>query len=261
MADKITAPMLRRMRTKGQRIVCVTAYDAAFGAMADVAGVDVILVGDSVGNTMLGYPDTIPVTLEEMVHHTKAVRSGVSRALLVADMPFGSYNASTAQAVESAAALAKAGADAVKLEGVYPEAIQAIQRMGVPVMGHVGYTPQAKNRFGGAKVQGRGEEGKIVLDDACAVDGAGVFAMVLELIPGDLARQVTENVGAPTIGIGAGVGCSGEIQVMHDLLGLEENVFKHAKPYLDGRNLIVNAFRAYADEVRQGTFPGPEQTF
>ncbi|CAN5643145.1 3-methyl-2-oxobutanoate hydroxymethyltransferase [soil metagenome] len=261
MADKITAPMLRRMRAKGQRIVCVTAYDAAFGGMADAAGVDVILVGDSVGNTTLGYADTIPVTLAEMVHHTRAVRTGVSRGLLVADLPFGSYNASTSQAVESAAALAKAGADAVKLEGVYPEAIRAIQLMGVPVMGHVGYTPQAKNRFGGPKVQGRGEEGKIVMDDARAVDAAGVFAIVLELIPGDLAREITAAVEAPTIGIGAGIDCSGEIQVMHDLLGLAESSFHHTKPYLSGRELIVEAFRVYAEEVRRKDFPGPEQTF
>ncbi|RYG47778.1 3-methyl-2-oxobutanoate hydroxymethyltransferase [bacterium] len=261
MADKITAPMLRRMRAKDQRIVCVTAYDAAFGAMVDAAGVDVVLVGDSVGNTTLGYPDTIPVTLAEMVHHTRAVRAGVKRALLVADMPFGSYNSSVAQAVDSAAALAKVGADAVKLEGVYPEAIAAIQRMGVPVMGHLGYTPQAKNRFGGAKVQGRGAEGEIVMADAVAVDEAGVFAMVLELIPGDLARQVTERVGAPTIGIGAGIHCSGEIQVLHDLLGLEESTFRHAKRYLEGTELIVNALRSYASDVREKTFPGPENTF
>ncbi|RYG35814.1 3-methyl-2-oxobutanoate hydroxymethyltransferase [bacterium] len=261
MADKITAPMLRRMRAKGQRIACVTAYDAAFGAMADAAGVDVILVGDSVGNTTLGYADTIPVTLAEMVHHTKAVRAGVRRALLVADLPLGSYNASTAQAVESAAALAKVGADAVKLEGVYPEAIEAIQRMGVPVMGHLGFTPQAKNRIGGAKVQGRGEEGEVVMSDAVSVDEAGVFAMVLELIPGELAKLVTERVGAPTIGIGAGIHCSGEIQVLHDVLGLEEGTFRHAKRYLQGRELIVDALRSYAAEVRENAFPGPENTF
>lgn len=255
MGKRVTAPSLRAMRAAGERIVCVTAYDATFGALADEAGVDVVLVGDSVGNTLLGMKDTVGVGLAEMAHHVRATRAGVEGALLVADLPFGSYGASVAQAVESAALLMKAGAEAVKLEGDHPEAIAACVRVGIPVMGHLGYTPQSVNVFGGHKVQGRGNAGEAVLCSARRLNEAGAFGVVLELVPSDLAARITREVDLPTIGIGAGVGCDGQVQVLHDVLGLSERVYRHAKPYLDGRKLIADALRGYADEVRGVSFP------
>jgi len=261
MGDKITAPRVRAMKGRGEKIVCVTAYDATFGAIADEAGVDVVLVGDSVGNTSLGYANTVPVTLDEMIAHTRATRTGVKRALLVSDLPFGSYQASVSQAVESAVALVKAGAEAVKLEGDYCEAIQAIVRAGIPVMGHLGMTPQSVNRFGGPRVQGRGASGDQVVADAKAVDEAGVFGMVLELIPRELAGTITAAVHSPTIGIGAGELCDGQIQVLHDVLGLSPEGFKHAKAYVAGRAILTQALSEYGDEVRSSSFPTKEQSF
>lgn len=243
------------MRAAGERIVCVTAYDATFGALADEAGVDVVLVGDSVANTTLGLRDTVGVGLPEMAHHVRATRAGVSQALLVADLPFGSYGASVAQAVESAATLMKAGAEAVKFEGDYPEAVLACVKAGIPVMGHLGFTPQSVNVFGGHKVQGRGESGEAVLAAAQRLTEAGACGVVLELVPAALAERITQEVDLPTIGIGAGVGCDGQIQVLHDVLGLSERTFRHAKPYLDGRSLVSGALRAYAEEVRSAAFP------
>lgn len=261
MADKITAPKLRTMRERGEKLVCVTAYDSAFASIADEAGVDVILVGDSVGNVMLGYPNTVPVTLEDMLHHTRAVATAVRRALLVADLPFGSYESSVAKAVDSAVLLAKAGAEVVKLEGAYPEVIEAITRAGLPVMGHLGMTPQSVNVFGGHRVQGRGHKGAQVLEDARVIAEAGACSMVLELVPSELSARITAEVDCPTIGIGAGSGCDGQIQVMHDLLGLSSEIFKHSKAYMSGRTLATEAFRAYASEVRSNLFPTEEQSF
>ncbi len=243
------------MRTSGERIVCVTAYDAALGALADEAAVDVILVGDSVANVMLGMRETTEVGLAEMAHHVRAVRAGVKNALLVADLPFGSYGASVAQAVESAAFLVKAGAEAIKMEGEHPEATAACIRAGIPVMGHLGFTPQSVNLFGGHRVQGKGEAGEAIVAAAQSMANAGAFGVVLELVPAELAARITREVDLPTIGIGAGVGCDGQIQVLHDVLGLSERVYRHAKPYLDGRALIAGALKAYADEVRSGQFP------
>jgi 3-methyl-2-oxobutanoate hydroxymethyltransferase len=261
MPERITAPSLLALKAKEQRIVCVTAYDVFFAQMADEANVDVILVGDSLGNTVLGYATTVPVTMEDMIHHLRAVRKGVNRAHLVADLPFGSYQVSTERALENAILLVKEGADAVKLEGNYPEAIGAIVDAGIPVWGHVGFTPQSVNAFGGFRVQGRGNQAESVLADAQSVDSAGACAIVLELIPSELAKSITHSVSAPTIGIGAGVHCSGEIQVMHDLLGFGEKVLKHSKPYFDGREAVLNAFRAYAKEVRNGQFPTEANSF
>ncbi len=259
MADKISAPKVRSM--KGKRVVCITAYDTPFANLADEAGVDLILVGDSLGNVVLGYENTIPVTLEEMIHHTRAVRRGVRRALLVADLPFGTYQASVSQAVESSVALVKAGAEAIKLEGVYLEAIEAIIKAGIPVMGHLGFTPQSLNAFGGFRVQGKGDSGEIVLQDAKELDRVGVFSTVLELIPAKLAESITAQVSYPTIGIGAGAGCDGEIQVMHDVLGITGEPLKHAKAFTPGRQLLLKAMQEFAEEVRAGTFPGPENAF
>lgn len=255
MGKRVTAPSLRAMRTDGNRIVCVTAYDSTFGALADEAGVDVILVGDSVANTTLGMRDTLGVGLSEMAHHVRAVRAGVSQALLVADLPFGSYGASVGQAVGSASALMKAGAEAVKLEGDYPEEVRACVRAGIPVMGHLGFTPQSVHVFGGHKAQGKGDAGEAMIAVAQRLAQAGVFATVLELVPELLATRITKEVEAPTIGIGAGRGCDGQIQVLHDVLGFSDRLYRHAKPFLDGRPLVVEALGRYADEVRQGVFP------
>lgn len=255
MGKRVGVPSLRAMRAAGERIVCVTAYDAAFGALADESGVDLILVGDSVANVMLGMRETTGVGLAEMAHHVRAVRAGVSKALLVADLPFGSYGASVAQAVESASFLVRAGAEAVKLEGDHPEAIAACVRAGIPVMGHLGFTPQSVNLFGGHRVQGRGEAGDAIFNAARRVADAGAFGLVLELVPSELAERVTRKVDLPTIGIGAGTGCDGQIQVLHDVLGLSERTFKHAKAYANGREMATNALKAYAEEVRTGMFP------
>jgi 3-methyl-2-oxobutanoate hydroxymethyltransferase len=261
MPDFITAPAVRSMRAKGVKVVCITAYDAVFGAMADAAGADIVLVGDSVGNTALGYPSTLPVSLEEMLHHTRATRQGVRRALLVADLPFGSYQASVEQAVSASIALVKAGAQAVKLEGRYTEAIAEIIRAGIPVMGHVGMTPQSLNIYGGFRVQGKGESGQAVIDAAKQVENAGAFSIVLELIPAHLASVITDDLHIPTIGIGAGAHCSGQVQVIYDVLGLTQGPLKHAKGYISGYECFVNAIKDYAAEVREGVFPSEENSF
>lgn len=260
MSDKVTAPSIRSMKARGEKIVCITAYDAPMAKLADEAGVDVILVGDSVGDVVLGYSTTLPVTLDEMVHHTKAVRRGVHRALLVADLPFGSYQPSLERAMESAVALMKAGAEAVKVEGSH-DAIRSMVEAGIPVMGHVGLTPQSVFRFGGHKVQGRGTDGDIVLKAAQATEEQGAFSVVLELVPSALAAQITKCLEIPTIGIGAGLQCDGQIQVLHDVLGLSERTFKHAKPYMSGRRDVLNAISSYMSEVRQGKFPEEHNSF
>lgn len=261
MSDKITAPKLQKMREAGEKIVTVTAYDFPTAQMADDAGVDVVLVGDSVGNVVLGYETTVPVEIEDIVHHLSAVRRGLKRALLVADLPFGSYQISTEQAVATSIRLMKAGAEAVKLEGTYTEAIAAIVRAGIPVMGHVGLTPQSYFQFGGFRVQGRGSSADRVIEDSVQVQNAGAFSIVLELIPAALAKQITEKLHIPTIGIGAGLECSGQVQVVNDLLGLSAGTMKHAKKYIDGRALFTQALKEYSDEVRRGSFPTEENSF
>ncbi|MDR3687807.1 MAG: 3-methyl-2-oxobutanoate hydroxymethyltransferase [Fimbriimonas sp.] len=261
MADKITAPIVRAKRTKGEKIVCITAYDAVFGQIADEAGADVVLVGDSLGNVVLGYSSTIPVTLDEMASHAKATRCGVKRALLVVDLPFGTYQASVEQAVNSAATLAKIGAEAVKMEGEYLEQITAVVKSGIPVMGHLGMTPQSVNVFGGFRVQGRGESGQWLLDSARRLQDAGAFAIVLELIPADLAKRITDELEIPTIGIGAGVHCSGQVQVIHDVLGLNPKGMKHAKRYVNAYDMFVEALKQYSVDVRTQVFPGEENSF
>lgn len=261
MSDRITAPKVRAMKARGEKIVTVTAYDSAFGAIADEAGVDVILVGDSVGNVMLGYDSTLPVTLEQMIHHTAATVKGVKRALVVADLPFGSYQVSPEQAVASSVALMKAGAQAVKLEGDYTDAVAAIVKAGIPVMGHLGMTPQSVHKFGGFRVQGKGNAGSEIVDQAKALEEAGAFSFVLELIPAELAAEITSKVGIPTIGIGAGPGCDGQVQVLHDVIGLSPEVFKHARAYINGRQLVIEALKSYSADVRSSEFPTLENSF
>ncbi|MGI8924730.1 MAG: 3-methyl-2-oxobutanoate hydroxymethyltransferase [Fimbriimonadales bacterium] len=260
MSEVMTAPKISSM--KGGRIVCVTAYDTPSAQMADEAGVDLILVGDSVGNTTLGYENTLPVTLDEMIHHVSAAARGCKRALLVADMPFGSFQASAEDAIRSGIELVKAGAAAVKLEGPYMGAIGGLVAAGVPVMGHIGMTPQSVHSFGGFRVQGRGNKADVVLEAGKKIADAGVFSVVLEMIPAVVARRITDELPIPTIGIGAGPDCDGEVQVWHDILGLSAGeAFKHTKRFLEGRAVITDALRAYAADVRRKTFPGSENSF
>ncbi len=264
MPDKVTTRTLRQMKLRGERIVAITAYDYPSAQLADLAGVDVVLVGDSVGNTVLGYETTLPVRLEEIEHHLRAVRRGLRRALLVADMPFLSYGVSVAESVANAGRLMQAGAEAVKVEGATEpllEAIRAMVAIGIPVMAHLGLTPQSIHQFGGYRVQGRGEQAEALLQSACAVQSAGAFSVVLEVIPASLAQRITADLEIPTIGIGAGVHCDGEIQVWHDILGLNAQLFKHTKRYANLREVIQNALSEYASEVRNREFPTPENSF
>lgn len=250
MSSKVTAPAVRAMKAQGKKIVSVTAYDMPTGAIADQAGVDIVLVGDSVGNVSLGFKNTLPVTMEHMLHHTEAASRGVTNALLVADLPFGSYQTGVPDAVDSAVALMKVGAEAVKLEGAYTEEIEAIVRAGIPTMGHVGMTPQSYHSFGGHRIQGKGDDAERVIADALAVEDAGAFAIVLELIPEELAGEITQRLQIPTIGIGAGPHCDGQVQVFHDVVGLTELRLKHAKRHAEGWTLFRDAIEAYSREVR-----------
>lgn len=264
MLEKVTTRTLSQMKKQGTRIVAITAYDTPSARLAEQAGVDVVLVGDSVANTMLGYETTLPVSLEEVLHHLKAVRRGLKRPLLVADMPFLSYGVAVPDAVYHAGKLMQAGAEAVKVEGATEpilETIRAMVSIGIPVMAHLGLTPQSIHKFGGYRVQGRGEEGALLLKSAQAVQEAGAFAVVLELIPRSLAKRITESLTIPTIGIGAGPDCDGEIQVWHDILGLSEQSFKHTRAYANLRKTILEAIQQYAEEVRTRRFPTGEQSF
>lgn len=260
MRDRVTVRTIAKKHADSERIVCLTAYDVLSGTVADEAGVDIVLVGDSLGNVVLGHETTHCVELEDVAYHTSAVANGVKAATIVADMPFGSYQSSLSSAVDAAVALVRAGAHAVKLEGTYCDEIAAIVRAGIPVMGHVGMTPQSVLAFGGHTVQGKGKEGDQVLSAAKKVEAAGAFAIVLELVPAVLAARITKEVSIPTIGIGAGPACSGEIQVFHDVLGLSPKVFRHSRAFVDGRGLLLEGAKAYAEAVRAGTFPTEENS-
>jgi 3-methyl-2-oxobutanoate hydroxymethyltransferase len=267
---KVTVPELGRMKAAGEKISMVTAYDWTFARLLDAAGVDLLLVGDSLGMVVQGNETTIPVTLDQMVYHTQMVSRGARRALVVGDLPFGSYQASPTQAVESAIRLVKeGGAQAVKLEGGLrmAETIEAIASVDVPVMGHVGLTPQSVHRMGGHRVQGRRRGTQVggrerVLEDAKAVEAAGAFAVVLECIPLDLAGEITAALSIPTIGIGAGMHCDGQVLVLHDLVGLSENwTPRFAKRYAAVGREVVRAAEAYVREVKEGCFPSEAQAF
>ena len=263
-AGRITVPVIRA-RKGGGKVTVLTAYDTPTACLLDGAGVDVILVGDSVGNVLLGYENTLPVTMEEMLHHLKAVRRGVSRAMVVADMPFISYQASFDDAVRNAGMFMKAGADAVKLEGGL-EAVEMVKRIagiGMPVMGHVGLTPQKVNQYGGFKAQGRDAQTALVIyQSAMAIVKAGAFSMVIESVPHAVAGMVTRGCPVPIIGIGAGPDCDGQVLVFNDLVGLTKTPPKFAKAYVNGLELFSEAVKAYAREVQTGAFPastgGPE---
>jgi 3-methyl-2-oxobutanoate hydroxymethyltransferase len=263
---KVTVPDLRARKSSGEKIAMVTAYDFTMARLVDEAGVDMVLVGDSLGMVVQGLTTTIPVTLDEMGYHCRAVARGLGRAHLTGDLPFMSYQVSPQQAVESAGKLMKEGAcESIKLEGgqEIAEHVHRIVRAGIPVVGHIGLTPQSVHALGGFKVQGRGADGaEKVLADAVALEQAGAFAIVLEAIPPDLAAQVTSLLSVPTIGIGAGAGCDGQVLVCTDLLGLARgHQPKFAKRFANLGDAAVEAFTAYIAEVRAGTFPGASHTY
>lgn len=262
---RITVADVARMRAEGRRIAMLTAYDHATARILDDAGVPLVLVGDSVGEVVLGYESTVSVSMAEMLHHVKAVARGAGRALVIADMPFMSYGVTAEESVRNAAAfLSEGGAQAVKVEGGVRSArtIAAIVRSGISVMGHIGWTPQARGALGGkVRVQGKtGEQARALLADARAVEDAGAFAVVLELVPEQLATAITERLRIPTIGIGAGPGCSGQVLVVNDLLGLGDFVPRHARRYAELRDTILSAVQGYVADVESGAFPGPAET-
>ena len=263
---KVTIQTLRQMKQAGDKVVMVTAYDATFARILDDGGVDVLLVGDSLGKVVQGQDSTLPVTVDDIVYHTAAVRRGPERAHLVADMPFMSYQASVDEAVRNAGRLmAEGGAEAVKLEGgaEYAEVVSRIVRAGIPVMGHLGLTPQSVHAIGGYRVQGKTDAAaEKLLADAQALEAAGIFALVLEAVPTEVAQQVTEALSIPTIGIGAGAGCDGQVLVCYDLLGFNPDFKpKFVKRFADGYQTLRGAVETYAAEVRGGTFPDDAHSF
>jgi 3-methyl-2-oxobutanoate hydroxymethyltransferase len=260
---RLTVGDVAKLHADGQRIAMLTAYDYPTAKLLDEAGIPILLVGDSLGRAMLGYENEIPVSMADMLHHTAAVGRGAKRALVVGDLPFLSYATPDIAVANAGRFLSEAGAQSVKLEGGVRTArtIEAIVKAGIPVMGHIGWTPQAANAAGKVRVLGKSrDQARALLHDALAVQEAGAYAVVLELVPEQLAAAITERLKIPTIGIGAGAGCSGQVQVITDLLGLETWHPKHAKPYADLRGTILAAATAWAADVTAGTFPGPEQT-
>jgi 3-methyl-2-oxobutanoate hydroxymethyltransferase len=266
VAKKVTVPDIRARKRGGPPLAMVTAYDFTMARLVDEAGVDVILVGDSLGMVVQGLANTLPVTLDEMSYHGRAVARAATRAHVVGDMPFMSYQVSPAQAVESAGKLMKEGAfEAVKLEGGVEIAdhVRAIVRAGIPVMGHVGLQPQSVHALGGFKLQGRGSQAAAkIVADARALEEAGAYCIVLEAVPPDVAEDVTAAVGVPTIGIGAGAACDGQVLVCTDLLGMSRgHAPRFAKRYAELGDAIVDAVKSYVSEVQSGAFPGAEHTF
>lgn len=262
---RVTVRSLQSRKSKGDPITMLTAYDFTFARIFDQAGIDLLLVGDSLGNVVQGCDTTLPVTLDEVLYHTRLVVRGAQRALVVGDMPFGSFQVSPEEALRGAIRFVKeAGAQAVKLEGGVrmAETIARIAEAQIPVMAHVGLTPQSVHKMGGFRVQGRDDAGRAqVIEDALAVEAAGAFAVVLEGIPADLGREVTERLSIPTIGIGAGPACDGQVLVMHDLLGLNDWAPSFVKQYANLGALASQAARAYADEVRHRKFPDAKHSY
>ncbi|HEX5830723.1 MAG TPA: 3-methyl-2-oxobutanoate hydroxymethyltransferase [Gemmatimonadaceae bacterium] len=267
-ADRpVTVRDFQARRDAGERLVMVSTYDALFARIADAGGVDSVLVGDSAGNVVAGFDTTVRVTLDHMIYHGAAVRRGLTRALLVVDMPFGTYHASREDAVRNCARVAQeTGAQAVKLEGaseIVEAGVRAVVGMGLPVMGHLGFTPQSVHALGGFRVQGRGEQGaQALIDDARRLEDAGVFSLVLELVPAAVAARVCDAVRIPVIGIGAGAACHGQVLVLHDLLGLTEGfeprfLKRYARLAADARGAVER----FAHEVREGTYPDATHSF
>ena len=264
---RLTVRDIRAMKTRQDKIAAVTAYDHSAARIADAAGIDLILVGDSLGTVVQGHTTTLPVTMDQMIYHTEMVSRGTARALVVGDMPFMSYQVSVAAALENAGRFLTEGrAAAIKLEGGNPAAMERISAMveaGIPVMGHLGLTPQSVHAMGGYRVQGkRQEDADQMLEEAKALEQAGVFSMILEGIPEQLGQRISTSIDVPTIGIGAGVHCDGQILVWHDLLGLGGGHYpKFVKSYAELGAAATTALGDYAKEVRDGTFPGPDQTY
>jgi len=264
--QKITTAVLREMKDRKEKIVMLTAYDCPTARMVDEAGIDAILVGDSLGNVILGYRDTLAVTMDEIVHHTKAVARGTKHALVIGDMPFLSYQASTEDAIRNAGRLIKEGrAEAVKVEGgrSVMDKVEAIVGAGIPVMGHLGLTPQWIHQFGGFKVRGKTEAAaRSIMEDAKALEKAGVFSVVLECMPWQLAKMITERVEIPTIGIGAGSYCDGQVLVIHDLLGLSGGFSpKFVKKYVQLEGVVMKALADFKEDVKSGKFPSLEHSY
>jgi 3-methyl-2-oxobutanoate hydroxymethyltransferase len=264
--DKVTVPNIIQAKKEGRKLVMVTAYDYPFGLMADEAGVDMALVGDSLGMVVLGLDSTVPVTMEMMIHHIQAVVRGCKRAMVIGDMPFMSYNTGIRDAVINAGRLMKeGGCDAVKLEGGvdFAPVVEAIVKAGIPVQGHVGLTPQTASALGGFKMQGKdATAARGIIDDAGALEAAGAFSIVAEAVPAPLGALLAETVALPIIGIGAGVDVDGQVLVTHDMVGLFDRfVPKFVKQYTKVRPTIIDAIEAYGQEVRAGNFPAPEHSF
>jgi len=266
MSDKVTTRTIRNWKDSDHKITSLTAYDATFGKLLDEAGIDIVLVGDSAGNVFAGHENTLPMTMEQMLYHTASVGRGVSRALLVADMPFGSYQASIESGMENAIRFMKeSGADAVKLEGGAP-VINLVKKMtssGIPVMGHLGLTPQSVQEFGGYHTQGTTEEtSEQMLSDAQALEQAGAFAIVLEKIPAKLAKKITKSIDIPTIGIGAGPHCDGQVLVLYDMLGIfDEFQPKFLRRYASLAQEVRSAVGRYIQDIQDGDFPGTEESY
>jgi len=265
-SKKLTVPAIRARKNAGPKISAVTAYDATMARLLDEAGVDVILVGDSLGMVVQGLPNTLPVTVDEVCYHARAVARAIRRAHLVGDLPFMSYQASIEQALVSSGRLLKeGGCEAVKLEGgeALADTVRAIVRAGIPVMGHVGLTPQSVHAMGGFRVQGKGEDAAArIVADARAIEQAGAYSLVIEGVPADLAHRITDAVSIPTIGIGAGPECDGQVLVCYDLLGMVRDLKpKFVKRYAELGDAVVDATRAFVEEVRSGAFPAAEHSF
>jgi 3-methyl-2-oxobutanoate hydroxymethyltransferase len=262
---RVRTQHLREMKQRGERFAMLTAYDMYTAQIFDEAGIEVLLVGDSASNNVYGNETSLPVTVDELIPLTRAVSRSVKRSLVVGDLPFGSYQRSPEQAYDTAVRFMKeGGAHAIKLEGgreMAPQ-IELLSRGGVPVMAHIGFTPQSEHALGGYRVQGRGESSDRILDDARAVEEAGAFAVVMEMVPGDVAARITKELSIPTIGIGAGVECDAQVLVWQDAFGLRAGkMARFVKQYADLHGTLLDGARSYAEEVRSGAFPGPEHTF
>ncbi|MET1036474.1 MAG: 3-methyl-2-oxobutanoate hydroxymethyltransferase [Arthrobacter sp.] len=264
-ASRIRTHHLARFKAEGRKFAMLTAYDQYMAQIFDEAGIEVLLVGDSAANNVMGYETTLPITLDEMIVFAKSVTAGARRPLVVVDLPFGSYEVSPAQAVESSVRLLKeAGVHAVKMEGGahFAGHVRALAAAGIPVMAHIGFTPQSEHALGGYKVQGRGEGAAALLADALALEEAGAFCVLMEMVPADVAADVERRLAVPTIGIGAGPATTGQVLVWQDMLGLRTGrIAKFVKQYADLRTVVAGAARAYHDDVAAGTFPAPEHGF
>ncbi|MCD6452785.1 MAG: 3-methyl-2-oxobutanoate hydroxymethyltransferase [Dehalococcoidales bacterium] len=263
---RVSISQLKDMKQKGDKIAMLTAYDYSTARIIDATGIPLILVGDSLGMVVLGYKSTIPVTMEEMLHHTKAVVRGTRKAMVIGDMPFMTYHISVSDALRNATRfIQEGGAQAIKLEGgvTVAEKVSHIVNCGIPVMGHIGLTPQSIHQLGGYKVQGKTEAAAArLLNDARALEQAGAFAVVLETVPSPLSRLITQQISIPTIGIGAGADCDGQVQVINDILGLfTDFVPKHAKQYAKLADIMSRAITQYHNEVKEGIFPADKQSF